>query len=215
MSSPRTYRQLCPIAYTLDVVGDRWTLLILRELQYSPRRFSDIMTGLDSAASNLVINRLRQLVQARLIRRRRLPPPAAADVYELTPRGRELRSVLDAMSRWGMELLVEEVRGDDHLSASGLLNVLEVLYRKPPREPVTCTLRMGDEVFSVTAGGPTLRILVSAPVSAAVVLEAAPKTVLLLAMRRLRPHAAITTGDIKLVRGSIEDLENFLAVFAG
>jgi len=99
---PRRYDQYCPIAGALDLVGERWTLLIVRELLLGPARFTDLRTGLPGVPPNLLSTRLRELEAEGLVARRELPPPAARTVYELTEDGRALEPVLRALVRWGM-----------------------------------------------------------------------------------------------------------------
>lgn len=97
----RTYGQYCPIAQALDVVGDRWTLLILRELSGGARRFTDLRESLPGIAPNLLVERLRDLEAEGLVARQELPPPAARSVYVLTAEGREVRPLLSALARFG------------------------------------------------------------------------------------------------------------------
>src|SRR6476646_10207660 len=100
------YRQYCPIARALDVLGDRWTLLILRELTMSgDRRFTDLRRSLPGIAPGLLSDRLRSLTEHGLVTTKELPPPAARTVYAVTPRGREAVPVLRALSRFGLPLL--------------------------------------------------------------------------------------------------------------
>ena len=97
----RTYGQYCGLARALDIVGDRWTLLIVRELMLSPRRFGDLLDALPGIGRNLLAARLRLLEQEGISTRRQLAPPAGARVYELTPEGRELLPALGSLARWG------------------------------------------------------------------------------------------------------------------
>ena len=101
MTAPRTYGDRCGIARALDVVGERWALLVVRELLLGPKRFTDLRAGLPSASPNVLAQRLRELEAGGLVVKRRLPPPAASQVYELTPRGAELEPVVMALGRWG------------------------------------------------------------------------------------------------------------------
>jgi DNA-binding HxlR family transcriptional regulator len=98
---PRSYHQYCPIAHTLDVVGDRWALLIVRDLLVGPKRFVDLRTSLKGIVTNILTDRLRELEAAGVLTRRYLPPPAASMVYELTEAGLALEPVLAAMAHWG------------------------------------------------------------------------------------------------------------------
>src|SRR6266536_6294504 len=86
-----TYEQYCPVARTLDVVGERWTLLIVRDLLMGPKRYTDLRAGLPGIATDILTARLRALEEAGFVRRRELPPPAPATVYELTEDGLEVR----------------------------------------------------------------------------------------------------------------------------
>src|SRR5881394_4251103 len=97
----KTYAQYCPVAEALDVVGERWTLLIVRELLSGPKRFTDLKSGLPGIPPNLLADRLRELEDEELVVRRELPPPAARTVYELAAAGRDLAPVISALARWG------------------------------------------------------------------------------------------------------------------
>lgn len=99
------YRQFCAVSRALDVIGDRWAMLIIRELGLGPRRYTDLLGGLPGLGSSVLTARLRELEDANLVARRRLPPPAAATVYELTNDGEDLRPAIDALARWGLRLL--------------------------------------------------------------------------------------------------------------
>jgi DNA-binding HxlR family transcriptional regulator len=101
----RSYDQYCPIAGALDLVGERWTLLIIRDLLQGPARFTDLRNNLVGVPPNLLSTRLRELEAAGLVARRELPPPAARTVYELTGDGRGLEPVLRALVHWGMSRL--------------------------------------------------------------------------------------------------------------
>ncbi len=101
MSAKRTYNEACGIPRALDRVGERWSLLVIRELMLGPKRFTDLRTGLPHVGPDILSQRLRDLEEAGVLVRRKLPPPAASQVYELTEWGRELESVLIALGRWG------------------------------------------------------------------------------------------------------------------
>jgi DNA-binding HxlR family transcriptional regulator len=97
----RTYNQYCGVARALDLIGERWALLVVRELALGPKRFTDLRQGLPGIATNVLSLRLRQLERNGIVTRRLLPPPAPAQVYELTPNGRELVPIMLALGRWG------------------------------------------------------------------------------------------------------------------
>src|SRR5512132_2738011 len=101
MATKRTYGDRCGIARALDVVGERWALLVVRELLLGPKRFTDLRAGLPGLSPDVLSQRLRELEQAGLVRRRKLAPPAGSRVYELTERGVALEPVVLALGRWG------------------------------------------------------------------------------------------------------------------
>ncbi|MFB6526918.1 winged helix-turn-helix transcriptional regulator [Streptomyces sp. NPDC056399] len=103
----RSYDQHCAAARALDLVGDRWTLLVVRELLAGPRRYTDLHADLPGVSTDMLAGRLKDMEGAELVTRRRLPPPASAFVYELTPRGRDLLPVLRTLAAWGASDLGE------------------------------------------------------------------------------------------------------------
>ncbi|MGW6742932.1 winged helix-turn-helix transcriptional regulator [Streptomyces sp. NPDC055025] len=130
MSRRRSYDQYCAAARALDAVGDRWTLLIVRELLAGPRRYTDLHADLPGVSTDVLASRLKDMERDELATRRRLPPPAAAYVYELTERGRGLLPVLTALAEWGAPVLAERRPTDAvraHWFAVPLLPVLDGL----------------------------------------------------------------------------------------
>src|SRR3954451_13767324 len=103
--SKRSYNQYCAMARALDALGERWTLLVIRELLSGPKRFKDLLEGLPGIGTNLLAARLKNLESEGLLCRVTLPPPAGSTVYELTERGREIEPVLIGLARWGLGLL--------------------------------------------------------------------------------------------------------------
>ncbi|MGW3100503.1 winged helix-turn-helix transcriptional regulator [Streptomyces sp. NPDC001100] len=128
MSPRRSYDQYCSAARALDLVGDRWTLLIVRELLAGPRRYTDLHADLPGVSTDVLASRLKDMERDGLTTRRRLPPPGAAFVYELTSRGRELLPVLQALGAWGAPELGERRPTDAvraHWFALPLLRALD------------------------------------------------------------------------------------------
>src|ERR671914_2996773 len=101
MATLRTYCDGCAAAHALDLMGERWALLVVRELLLGPKRFTDLRAGLPNVSPNVLAQRLRKLERAGVVRRRKLPPPAASRVYELTDWGLELEPVVISLGRWG------------------------------------------------------------------------------------------------------------------
>jgi DNA-binding HxlR family transcriptional regulator len=145
----RSYDEYCALAKSLDLVGDRWTLLIVRELELRGGcRYTDLRNGLPGIATNLLADRLRELEHEGLVVREEAPPPVATTLFRLTPRGQELRPVLESLVRWGMPLMTADNTGDavrGHWLAWAIELVLADL--RPDDAPVTIDVRAGDQVF--------------------------------------------------------------------
>jgi DNA-binding HxlR family transcriptional regulator len=125
-ASKRTYGDRCGVARALDLVGERWTLLVVRELLLGPKRFTDLRAGLGAIGPDVLSQRLRDLEAAGLVRRTTLPPPTSARVYELTPRGRELEPVLLALGRFGS--VAPFPAGDPGMGVDALAIALKTLF---------------------------------------------------------------------------------------
>lgn len=151
MSRRRRYDQACSLAGALDRIGERWSLLIVRELLLGPQRFSDLARGVGGAPTDVLTKRLREMEADGIIRRRELGPPASATVYELTELGRELDAPLLALGRWGMNFFaVEEVSA---LESSWLPNSLRVLLQPPPEVSMTVQLLSEGRPFMLRIDG--------------------------------------------------------------
>jgi len=142
----RSYDEYCALAKSLDVVGDRWTLLIVRELELRGAcRYTDLRNGLPGIATNLLADRLRELEREGLVAREEAPPPIATTLFRLTARGAELRPVLESLVRWGMPLMTEDNTGDA-VRSHWLAWAIELLLidRRPDAAPVTLELQTGE-----------------------------------------------------------------------
>jgi DNA-binding HxlR family transcriptional regulator len=122
----RSYGQFCGLANALDLVGDRWALLVVRELALGPRRFTDLLGGLPGVSTNVLATRLRELERGGVIRRTVLDPPAASSVYELTEYGRELEPAMLALGRWGAKTLGP--RGNRAIRSNWLVLALKAFF---------------------------------------------------------------------------------------
>jgi DNA-binding HxlR family transcriptional regulator len=143
----RSYGEFCPLARSLDVLGDRWTLLILRELFARDGRYSDLRDALPGIATNLLAERLRHLRADGLIESYQAPPPIRAAVYRLTPRGRELRPVLRALVSWGAPLLAGG-QGDDEFRTQWLVMPIRIMFDGidvSDLAPLTVLVKTGNE----------------------------------------------------------------------
>jgi DNA-binding HxlR family transcriptional regulator len=143
----KSYGQTCALAKALDVVGDRWSLLVIRELLIrGSLRYTDIRKGVPGIATNLLANRLRELEEAGVVRREAAPPPIATTLYHLTPRGEDLRPVVIALGRWGQPLLADA--GEDEAFQTHWLTLpLEANLKDnaPEESPIAIQVRAGDE----------------------------------------------------------------------
>jgi DNA-binding HxlR family transcriptional regulator len=145
----KTYDQYCPIAHALDLVGERWSLLIVRELIHEgPLRYSDLHARLDGCGTNILAARLKALENGGVVRRRRLDPPAASWVYELTEYGRGLRDVLHVLAHWGARSLRPPARSGD-LEKGWLPGALCIAL---PSTEARIEFHIADEVASVERG---------------------------------------------------------------
>jgi DNA-binding HxlR family transcriptional regulator len=145
----KRYDQYCPIACSLGLIGERWTLLVVRELMHGPKRYTDLVDGLHGIGTNILAARLKELEAAGLVERRKLPPPAASNVYELTPTGRELRPVLHELARFGARLMGPPPL--DALNPGWLVDALD-LSLSPISPTGRLAFRIGEEEASLVDG---------------------------------------------------------------
>lgn len=144
MATRRTYGDGCAIAHGLDLVGERWALLLIRELLLGPKRFTDLKRGLPNASPNVISERLRELEQAGVVSRDKLPPPAGSRVYALTDWGRELEDVVVSLGRWGTRS--PAAPRDVPIGADSLLLALRD-HLSPSGPPGELELRLGEDRF--------------------------------------------------------------------
>ncbi|GAA5157293.1 winged helix-turn-helix transcriptional regulator [Pseudonocardia eucalypti] len=149
----RTYGQACPIAHSLDMIGERWALLVVRELRLGPRRYVDLQAALPGIGPSVLAQRLRELVRVGVLRRRTLPPPSASKVYELTEWGAELEPVFAALRTWGMRSPVVPRRGD--VGADTVLLGLRAYFRAGSGLAWSATyrIRLEHDVYHVRVVG--------------------------------------------------------------
>jgi DNA-binding HxlR family transcriptional regulator len=194
----RSYGQYCGLAKALDVVGDRWTLLIVRELLTRPGcRYTDLQKGLPGIATNLLANRLRELEEAGIVEREEAPAPIAATLFRLTARGRELEGAVRALGLWGAPLLAKADRKDT-FQPHWLLLPLTMLLRDrlPEGRPVSVELRTGGEAVVVEAEGGKIRARMGAAAAqhADVVLTGHPGVLLGVLTGKMALATAIRSG---------------------
>lgn len=210
MGAMKRYGQYCPVAHALDRIGDRWALLIVRELMLGQRRFTDLAEALPGIGSNILSTRLRDLETGSVVRKRKLPPPLAVTVYELTEQGRALQGVLSALARWGAETLGAPA-ADDCWS----MYAVHARFRPENAVDGVYEIRFDDDeviTLSVEAG-----VLSAAKLEAeepSLVVSLAPGTLHGLIEGSIAVRAAVGDGRAKLVLGSRKELSQLVAMFA-
>jgi len=146
----KRYEQYCPMAHALDLVGDRWALLVIRELMHGPKRYTDLVDHLPGIGTNILAARLRDLERNGVVTRRTLPPPAASKVYELSEYGRELRPAMHELAMWGARSLGPPTDKDE-LFEGWLSNAMDIALA-PLAPSGRFEFRAGREIASLVDG---------------------------------------------------------------
>jgi len=210
----RGFDQYCPIANALSIVGERWALLVVRELLKGPRRYTDIADGLPGIGTKVLATRLRELEDARIVERRKLPPPAASTVYELTEYGRGLEEVLHAIARWGARSLGLPKREDDLEPEWGLNAFPALLYPERARGLTeTTVVRIDDDVFTVRLLDGRLRVDIGATDEPDLEIATDMPTFFELASGEVPPVEALEAGRVR-IEGDTDALDRFFRVFS-
>jgi DNA-binding HxlR family transcriptional regulator len=193
----RSYGQYCSVAKALDVVGDRWTLLIVRELLLQGRcRYTDLRNGLPGIATNLLADRLRDLERAGVIEREDAPPPIATTLFRLSDRGERLRPVLDALGHWGVPYMAAGPAAGDEFRSQWLAWPASTFLvdGSPDGPPVAIELRTPDGDIVVEAAAGVVRTHPGRAQSADAVIEGDPHLILALLSGNLELDAARGAG---------------------
>lgn len=211
MTTARRYADPCGIARALDAVGDRWALLIVRELIFGPQRFSQLRAGLPGVSPNVLAQRLRELAAAGIVRPGLLDPPASVAVYELTGRGLALEPVLLELARWGSQ---EPVTTANELSASALMFALRTVADPAGAGDVSYALRVDSQWFSLEVAGGSVTIRRGRPAQPAAALAADRATLRAVAFGREPVSAAELDGRLAVTgdRGAAERFPQLFAV---
>lgn len=213
--APKSYEQYCPVARALDVLGERWTLLIVRDLAMGPKRYTDLREGLPGIATDLLTARLRTLESAGFVARRELPRPAPAVVYELTDAGRKLAPVIIALAQVGLGFLDAPRPSDDVRAERVVLLGLRLGFRGEafPELTETYELRIDGEPFSVIVAHGAVEIERGAASSPAMILTTDARTFVALRRREAAPDDALADGSAQL-EGDRAALDRFIDAFA-
>jgi DNA-binding HxlR family transcriptional regulator len=208
----KSYGQGCGTAHALDLIGDRWSLLIARELVFGPKRFTDLRDGLPGIGPNVLSQRLKELEDAGVLTRRTLPPPAASSVYELTEWGRELEDIIVRLGHWGARS--PDMPADVETQPEWLVLGMRAVY-EPQGEPIPTVyeLRFGDdEVFFARVDDGALAVGRGGAPDADAVLTAEVEAIAQLIRGQLKPAAALRSGAVTL-EGDRKAFDRFPSFF--
>jgi DNA-binding HxlR family transcriptional regulator len=210
--SERSYHQFCPVSYSLDLIGDRWTLLIVREMLFGPRRYKDLQTGLPGIGTNLLADRLRSLEQHGIIRGRQTPPPFCVSVYELTDYGRELRPVIEALATWGMPLLPCPIPEKDFVGVIPTLSSIFKLFNPTAANGLhlSVLLEIEDEIYRLIIADGQLSLAPQQAAPPDLAISSTARALMQLVNGHLTPEQACRETGFTLERGD----KSFLATFA-
>lgn len=210
----RSYGQWCPLAKALEVVGERWSMLVVREVLDGPRRYTDLLDGIPGISTDVLAARLKHLEDRGVLARRTLPPPASSQVYELTERGRALAPSIGALATWGMQLLGERPE-DEAYRPHWLATGLRALMRPDPSHDATLAIDFDLGVLGVMrirVDGATLASVPEPQGEADLVVRADIGTLAALAAGSVRARDAIADGRLEL-DGGREAIRAFSRLF--
>lgn len=214
MVGRRKYDDGCAVAQALDVIGERWALLVVRDLLLGPKRFTDLLAGLPGASSDVLTQRLRDLAEAGVVRRTRLAPPASAWVYELTPWGAELEDVILGLAGWVHQS--PRMRYDLPLGTDSLMLSLKTLFdgRAAGDLHAAIALHLSDEHFSIRIADGDLTIARGEIASPDATLDTDQATLLSLLHTNRPVDEALATGELRLTgdRAMVERFRNLFPV---
>lgn len=210
----KRYSQYCPVAHALDAVGERWSLLIVRDLLDGPKRYTDLAAGLPGIGTNILAARLRDLEQNGIVRKRKLPPPTPVTVYELTEYGVELEEVMHALARWGARSLGPP-SADEQLCPGWSLNAVKGTFRPEAAAGVVATyeLRLGDEVTTMRVDDGAVAATKGPADAPDLVLETDAGTMFELLDRTLSAAEARAEGRVS-IEGEPEELERLVSMLS-
>jgi DNA-binding HxlR family transcriptional regulator len=212
MATKRTYDDGCAAAHALDLVGERWALLVVRELLLGPKRFTDLRAGLPHASPNVLSERLRGLEEVGIVRRRRLPPPAASKIYELTAWGEELEPVIIRLGRWGARSPSKPA--DAPLGVDSLILSLRTMFDPVVAGDLEATyeLIMGEARFSAEVSRGDFEVVRGGAERPDAIVEADSNSLAGLIYGGLSLSEALRSGEVK-IEGDEEAVEHFLELF--
>ena len=212
MATMRTYCDACAAAHALDLVGERWALLVVRELLLGPKRFTDLRAGLPGVSPNVLAQRLRELEQAGVVRRRKLPPPAASRIYELTDWGMELEPVIIGLGRWGARSPSRP--RDAAIGVDSIVLALRTMFDARAADGLKASyeLRLGEDRFRAVVADGRFEVVRGSAERTDATIETDPGTLAALVFEGRKLDEALRSGDLNL-EGDKQAVERFLTLF--
>jgi DNA-binding HxlR family transcriptional regulator len=212
MASMRTYDDACAAAHALDLVGERWALLVVRELLLGPKRFTDLRAGLPNASPNVLSQRLRELEESGVVVRRKLPPPAASRVYELTDWGKDLEPVIIRLGRWGVRSPSKP--RDAQIGVDSLILSFRTMFDPRAAEGIEASyeLGLGEDRFRAEVANGRFEIERGVAERPDAIMESSPGAMAALVYEGRSLDEALRSGDIE-IEGDRSAVERFLSLF--
>jgi DNA-binding HxlR family transcriptional regulator/putative sterol carrier protein len=211
VATRRTYGDGCAIAHGLDLVGERWALLVVRELLLGPKRFTDLKKGLPNASPNVISERLRELERAGVVKREKLPPPASVRVYRLTDWGRELEETVIALGRWAAR---SPSPSDAPVGLDSLVLALKTLFDPGAAKGLRASyeLRLGEDRFQIEVSDDEIDVARGEADQADATIDTDPDT-LNAVLWRGRPLADAQRAGEMRIEGDRAAVERLVALF--
>jgi len=209
----RAYEQICGLARGLDIIGERWSLLIARELLLGPKRFTDLLDGLPGIPPSLLSQRLKELQSTGIVSKAFLPPPAASSVYQLTDAGKALENILYALGRWGAQF-GRKSRLSDAVRPEWILFALRSLFRPEAAAGAQASyeLRLPEGVFHATVDDGVLTAGMGPGQTPQLVLTSDRPTIMAVLTGRLAAKDAVRQGKVQ-IQGERKLFERFVEMF--
>jgi DNA-binding HxlR family transcriptional regulator/putative sterol carrier protein len=198
MAGKRKYDDGCAVAHGLDLIGERWALLVVRDLLLGPKRFTDLRAGMPAASADMLTQRLRELGETGIVQRRKLPPPAGSWVYELTDWGAELEPIVTQLSRWSSRS--PTLRKDADIGVDSLVLALKALFDPQAAEGLRAifALRLGENHFRIQIADGQLVLARGEADQADATIDTDPGTLSALLWKNRRLADALRAGDLTL-----------------
>jgi DNA-binding HxlR family transcriptional regulator len=212
MASKRTYGDRCGVARALDIVGERWALLVVRELLLGPKRFTDLRAGLTHVSPDILAQRLRELEDSGIVRRGKLPPPAGSRIYELTERGQELEEAVIALGRFGS--VAPFPPGEAQIGVDAVVIALKSLFAAGTADGLSASyeLRLGEQPFRLRVADGRIEIARGSAEAPDATIETDPGTLATLLWHGRKLDEARRSGDIAIT-GDRRAVTRFLGLF--